>query len=98
MVLTQEPTYYKVDVSRPGEGHFVVANEPVVSEPEVFQVIARSGQVEIRQAAGRQVQIYNILGKELVTRRLSSDAETISLPKGIAIVVVEGETPIKVVI
>ena len=98
VVLTQEPTYYKLDVSRPDEGHFVVANEPVVSEPEVFQVIARSGQVEIRQAAGRQVQIYNILGKELVTKRLSSDAETISLPKGIAIVVVEGETPIKVVI
>ncbi len=98
VVLTQEPTYYKLDVSRPGEGHFVVANEPVVAEPEAFQVIARSGQVEIRQAAGRQVQIYNILGKELISKRLSSDVETITLPRGIAIVVVEGEIPIKVVI
>ncbi|MCF2659345.1 hypothetical protein JQM83_09180 [Parabacteroides distasonis] len=98
VVLTQEPTYYKLDVSRPGEGHFVVANEPVVAEPEPFAVVGGIGQVEIRQAAGKQVHIYNILGKELAHRRLTSDREQIALPKGIAIVAVEGETPVKAIV
>ncbi|MDY4526580.1 MAG: DUF6383 domain-containing protein, partial [Parabacteroides sp.] len=98
VVLTQEPTYYKLDVSRPDEGHFVVANEPVVAEPEPFAVVGGIGQVEIRQAAGKQVHIYNILGKELAHRRLTSDREQIALPKGIAIVAVEGETPVKAIV
>ena len=98
VVLTQEPTYYKLDVSRPGEGHFVVANEPVVAEPEPFAVVGGSGQVEIRQAAGKPVHIYNILGKELANRRLTSDREQIALPKGLAIVTVEGETAVKVIV
>ncbi|MDD7630984.1 MAG: DUF6383 domain-containing protein [Parabacteroides sp.] len=98
VVLTQEPTYYKLDVSRPDEGHFVVANEPVVAEPEPFAVVGGIGQVEIRQVAGKQVHIYNILGKELAHRRLTSDREQIALPKGIAIVAVEGETPVKVIV
>ncbi|MDD7723047.1 MAG: DUF6383 domain-containing protein, partial [bacterium] len=98
VVLTQEPTYYKLDVSRPDEGHFVVANEPVVAEPEPFAVVGSIGQVEIRQAAGKQVHIYNILGKELAHRRLTSDREQIALPKGIAIVAVEGETPVKAIV
>ncbi|MCF2659344.1 hypothetical protein JQM83_09175 [Parabacteroides distasonis] len=98
VVLTQEPTYYKLDVSRPGEGHFVVANEPVVAEPEPFAVVGGIGQVEICQAAGKQVHIYNILGKELANRRLTSDREQIALPKGLAIVTVEGETAVKVIV
>ena len=42
--------------------------------------------------------IYNILGKELANRRLTSDREQIALPKGLAIVTVEGETAVKVII
>ncbi|MGM9759127.1 MAG: DUF6383 domain-containing protein [Parabacteroides sp.] len=97
IVMAPYPTYYRLDVSRPSDNHFIVANEEVAA-PEPFAVTGGMNQVEIRQAAGKQAKIYNILGKELANRRLRSDREILSLPKGIAIVSVEGETPVKVIV
>jgi hypothetical protein len=70
-----------------------VANE-VVSPPSVLEDIARkeieviggTGLVTVRNALGKRVQVYNILGQTIADIIAASDNETITIPRGIAIV------------
>ncbi len=70
------------------------ANEGV-SATEV-KVIATNGAVNIKNAAGKNVVISTILGQIVANEILTSDNATISVPAGIAIVSVDGETAVKV--
>ena len=62
------------------------------------KVIAGNGTVTILNAAGKNVIISNILGQTLVNTKLNSDNASISLPAGVAVVVVEGESAVKAVV
>jgi hypothetical protein len=74
-----------------------VANEPVVQASNV-SVIAGVGSVTIQNASGKKVAISNILGQTLVSAILTSDQVTVSVPKGVIVVAVEGENAVKAVV
>ena len=75
------------------------SNESIADEAEAgVQVIAGNGQVEIQGAAGKNVVIANILGKVVANTVLTSDNATITVPAGIVVVTVEGETAVKAVV
>ena len=63
-----------------------------------FAVIADFGAVNILNAAGKQVTVTNMLGQTLVKKALTGNNETVAVSKGIAIVTVEGEKAVKVII
>ncbi|MDR0575024.1 MAG: DUF6383 domain-containing protein [Tannerella sp.] len=71
------------------------SNESVT---EKVGVIAGEGSVSVLNAAGKQVAISNMLGQTIVNKALVGSNETISVPKGVAIVTVEGEKAVKVII
>ena len=60
------------------------------------KVIALDGSINIKNAAGKNVVISTILGQIVANEVLTSDNATISVPAGIAIVSVEGESAVKV--
>jgi len=66
--------------------------------PTKFNVIAGDGIVTIVNAAGKQVTISNMLGQTLVKKALAGNNETVTVSKGIAVVTVEGEKTVKVII
>lgn len=71
-------------------------NEDVtVSE---VSVVATNGAVVVKGAAGKTVAISNILGQTIANTVIASDNETISVPAGIVVVVVEGEEAVKAVV
>ena len=72
------------------------ANE-AISTSDVT-VAATTGAVVIKGAAGKSVVITNILGQTLTSAVVSSDNATIAVPAGIAVVAVEGEEAVKVVV
>lgn len=71
-------------------------NEDVtVSE---VSVVATNGAVVVKGAAGKTVAISNILGQTIANTVIASDNETIAVPAGIVVVVVEGEEAVKAVV
>ncbi|WP_234998083.1 DUF6383 domain-containing protein [Parabacteroides sp. Marseille-P3160] len=73
-----------------------VANEGI-SATDVT-VVGGAGNVTIFNAAGKKVTISNILGQAVANTVLSSDQATISVPKGVVVVAVEGEKAVKAVV
>lgn len=73
-----------------------VANEEVtVGE---VSVIATTGAVIVKGAAGRKVVISTILGQTLANEVLSSDSETITVPAGIVVVAIDGADAVKAIV
>lgn len=70
------------------------ANE-TISTTEVA-IFVQNGSVVVKNAAGKNVVITTILGQIVANEVLTSDYATISVPAGIAIVSVDGETAVKV--
>jgi hypothetical protein len=62
------------------------------------KVISGEGNVTVLNASGKTVTVSNILGQTIAKQTLSSDAATITLPKGIVIVAVEGEAAVKAIV
>ena len=70
------------------------ANETIsITEVAIF---VQNGSVVVKNAAGKNVVITTILGQIVANEVLTSDYATISVPAGIAIVSVDGETAVKV--
>ena len=61
-------------------------------------VIAGNGIVTILNATGKQVTIANLLGQSLINKVLAGNNEVITVSKGVAVVTVEGEKAVKVII
>lgn len=61
------------------------------------RVLGGQGSVTILNAAGKTVTISNVLGQKF-ERVLTSDRETVTAPKGIVIVAVQGETAVKAIV
>ena len=61
-------------------------------------VVAGDGFVTIFNADGKQVKIANMLGQTVVNKVLAGNKETVAAPAGIAVVTVEGEKAVKVII
>ena len=72
------------------------ANEPVaVAAPTV---IGGDNAITILGAAGKKVTVSNVLGQTVAGVVLSSDNVTISAPKGVVIVAIEGESAVKTLV
>lgn len=70
----------------------------IESEIDQTDIIANKGNILIKGAAGKKVLITNSLGQAIMNTSLSSDYSTIPVPPGIALVSVEGEPTIKVLV
>jgi len=77
------------------QGGYATQNEKAEANVEV---IAGDGFVTISNADGKQVKIVNLLGQSLVNKLLAGNNEKIAVPVGIAVVTVEGEKTVKVII
>jgi hypothetical protein len=62
------------------------------------KVISGVGSVSIQGAAGRRVTVTNVLGQSVISKVISSDAETLSLPRGIVLVTVDGVSSVKAIV
>ena len=71
---------------------------PNVKLLDKVNVIAGDGFVSIFNASGKQVTITNMLGQTLVKKALAGNNEVVNVSKGIAVVTVEGEKAVKVII
>ena len=92
VVMQSEPvTAFTVDATSSP-----TANDKVIVEE--LDVVAGTGVVTIRNAAGKKVLLSNILGKPIGTAVISSDYFTLPAARGIVVVSVEGETPRKVLV
>lgn len=97
-VLAVMPGIEQGDVFTISEGvkKTPTANDEIaVSE---VSVVAVDGAVIVKGAAGKTIAISNILGKTIANTTIASDNETISVPAGIAVVAVDGEEAVKVVV
>ena len=72
------------------------SNEAV--EATEVSVVAVNGAVIVKGVAGKAVTVSNILGQTLADEVIASDNETIAVPAGIAVVAVDGEEAVKVVV
>lgn len=61
-------------------------------------VVAGNGNVTVKNAEGKVVTITNILGQSIANTVVTSDNATISVPTGIVVVAVEGETAVKAIV
>ena len=61
-------------------------------------VVAGTGFVTVFNATGKKVTVTNLLGQTVVNKVLIGDSEAIAIAKGLAVVTVEGEKAVKVVI
>lgn len=79
-----------------------VTDEEATSNDEIsatsISVIAGTGNVTIKNAAGKKVIISNVLGQTVATQVLSSDNATISAPAGVVFVAVENENAVKALV
>ena len=73
-----------------------VANSQIAASS--VSVIAGEGTLTILNAAGKRVAVSNVLGQTVVNTVLTSDNATISAPKGILVVAVEGDNAVKAVV
>ena len=71
-------------------------NEEIVADG--ITEVAGNGNVTIAGAAGKKVVIANILGQTVANTVLTSDNATISVPAGIVVVAVEGESAVKTIV
>jgi len=67
-------------------------------EVATVKVIGNASSVSILNAAGKKVVINNILGQTVASTTLLSDNETISAPKGVVVVAIEGEETVKTLV
>jgi hypothetical protein len=56
------------------------------------------GSISIAGGAGRSVTVTNVLGQSLLSKVLSSDLETLSLPRGLVLVSVSGSPSQKAIV
>lgn len=63
-----------------------------------ISVIASEGQITISGAEGKKVAISNILGQVIANTVITSNNAVISVPAGIVVVAVEGETAVKAIV
>jgi len=73
-----------------------VHNKPVVrpkqeAEEPQLAIIGGEGVVQVLNAAGQKLTLYNVLGQQTVSTVIASESETIAAPRGVAIVKL-GET------
>jgi hypothetical protein len=73
-----------------------LSNLPV--EVPAVQVVSEVGGITILGSAGKRVVLTNVLGQPIVSKVLTSDRESISLPKGIVLVSVDGSSVAKAVV
>jgi len=59
---------------------------PVKEEANEIAIIGQTGQIDIHNAAGQPISVYNILGRLIAQRTATSNLETITVPRGILIV------------
>jgi hypothetical protein len=79
------------------DDEIATGNAPAVTSSSV-QVISGEGSVTILNAAGKQVVISNVLGQTVSRAVLTSDAATLSVPKGVLVISVEGEPASKAIV
>lgn len=72
------------------------ANDDITAN--TVSVVAGNGMVTVKNAEGKVVTITNILGQSLANTVITSDNATISVPAGIVVVSVEGETAVKAIV
>jgi hypothetical protein len=75
-----------------------VGNEEVNTVASEVKVVAGTGAVSILNATGKNVVISNILGQTIANTTVSSDNASIAVPAGVAVVIVEGESAVKVLV
>ncbi|MDR1116443.1 MAG: DUF6383 domain-containing protein [Tannerella sp.] len=85
---------YNVEI---GTGE-ATANESVAAAASTVKVVSGTGELSILNANGKDVVITNLLGQKLVNNVLNSDNATVSVPKGIVIVAVEGEKAVRAIV
>jgi hypothetical protein len=73
-----------------------VVNEGLAASD--VKVIAGVNEISILNAGGKYVTVSNLLGQTIARTVLSSDKATINVPKGIAIVKIDGEKTVKAVV
>lgn len=74
-----------------------VSNVVVPTTTEV-KVVAENGSVTVLNASGKRVVISNVLGQTVANTVLTSDRATVSAPKGVVLVAVEGEPVVKALV
>lgn len=67
----------------------------VVPATTGVKVVAENGSVTVLNASGKRVVISNVLGQTVANTVLTSDRATVSAPKGVVLVAVEGEPVVK---
>jgi hypothetical protein len=77
------------NVELPLEGGVATANEAVTSKTKVVSGI---DELSILNADGKDVTITNILGQQIIARKLNGDNVTLKVPKGIVVVTVDGDS------
>jgi len=85
------------DVNNAAEAGVATNNDKELTATEV-KVIAAEGKVTVLNAAGKKVVVSNVLGQTVANTVLSSDNASIAAPKGIVVVAVEGEEPVKAIV
>ena len=93
-VIFNMPNSFRFNVKRTSDDP--VANDAIASDP--ISVIGNDGSITILNAAGKKVVVNNILGQAVANTVIASDNATISVPKGIVVVAVEGQTPVKALV
>ena len=73
------------------------ANE-VAPTTTAVKVVAENGAVTVLNASGKRVVISNVLGQTVANTVLTSDRATVSAPKGVVLVAVEGEPVVKALV
>jgi hypothetical protein len=69
---------------------------PIISSG--VKVISGVGSVTIQGAVGRRVVVTNVLGQSVISKVISSDFETVTLPRGIVLVSVDGAPSLKAIV
>jgi hypothetical protein len=101
-VLTQQDSYIQElmnssSVFNVTEQRNNVSNLPVGVSPAPL-VVSEVGGITIVGSSGKRVVLTNVLGQPIVSKVLTSDRESISLPKGIVLVSVDGSSVTKAVV